>query len=174
MKHARSWIIICFVAVFVLGCKGTTQDARVLAEQGDAKAQYKLGMMYENGEGVPQDYVEAIKWYRKAAEQGDAAAQANLGAMYVDGHGVPKDYVEASVWINLAFAQGDDLAIKYLSGLQKNLTPSQILEAKKKYTEWLESFCKGKLSDCKKRFQLVPANLPTSFSNSVKNEWGAS
>ncbi len=54
---------------------------RVLAEQGHAKAQFKLGFMYDYGEGVPQDYAEAVKWYRKAAEQGHGKAQWSLGAM---------------------------------------------------------------------------------------------
>ena len=45
---------------------------RDLAEQGDAEAQYNLGVMYDNGQGVAQDYAEAVKWYRRAAEQGDA------------------------------------------------------------------------------------------------------
>ena len=45
-------------------------------------AQYNLGVMYDNGDGVPQDYKEAVKWYRLAAEQGDASAQYNLGLMY--------------------------------------------------------------------------------------------
>ena len=51
--------------------------------------------MYANGKGVPQDYAEAVKWYRRAAEQGDAYAQNNLGLMYANGKGVPQDYAEA-------------------------------------------------------------------------------
>ena len=52
-----------------------------LANQGNASAQFNLGIMYRIGQGVPQDYAEAMKWYRKAAEQGDASAQFNLGVM---------------------------------------------------------------------------------------------
>ena len=55
------------------------------AEQGDADAQYNLGVMYANGRGVRQDDAQAVQWYRKAAEQGDAEAQFNLGVMYADG-----------------------------------------------------------------------------------------
>jgi hypothetical protein len=63
------------------------------AEKGDAEAQLRLGWMYEKGDGRAQDYVEAVKWHRKAAEQGNAAAQNELGAMYYKGDGVPQDYV---------------------------------------------------------------------------------
>ena len=63
-----------------------------LAEQGDAIAQSLLGSVYEEGQGVKQDYFEAVKWYRQAAEQGHATAQANLGSMYAKGQGVKQDY----------------------------------------------------------------------------------
>ena len=59
------------------------------------------------GQGVPQDYAEAVKWYRLAAEQGYAAAQYNLGVMYDNGQGVPQDYAEAVKWYRLAAEQGD-------------------------------------------------------------------
>ena len=62
-----------------------------LAEQGDAAAQNNLGVMYDNGEGVPQDDAEAVRWYRKAAEHGNATAQYNLGDRYRLGLGVPQD-----------------------------------------------------------------------------------
>ena len=59
------------------------------AEQGNATAQYNLGVMYTNGqEGVRQDYAQAVHWYRKAAEQGDVDAQVNLGWLYDNGQGV--------------------------------------------------------------------------------------
>ena len=65
---------------------------RTPANQGYAVAQTTLGVMYENGQGVPQDYAQAVAWYRKAADQGLAVAQVNLGVMYKNGHGVPQDY----------------------------------------------------------------------------------
>ncbi len=68
---------------------------RKAAEQGDADGQFKLGVRYERGEGVPKDYAQAVLCYRKAAEQGDAVAQQTLGTMYEDGKGVPQDYVLA-------------------------------------------------------------------------------
>jgi len=72
------------------------------AEQGYADAQSDLGEMYDEGRGVPKDYKEAARWYRKAAEQGNADAQSDLGVMYAKGRGVPKDYVTAYMWFNLA------------------------------------------------------------------------
>ena len=84
-----------------------------MAMQGDADAQFLLGVMYTNGkEGVAQDYKQAANWFRKAATQGDAGAQCNLGVMYFEGKGVPQDYERAHMWLNLAAAQGDSVAVK--------------------------------------------------------------
>ena len=80
---------------------------RKLAEQGLAKAQYNLGVMYDKGRGVPQDYKAAVEWFRKAAEQGIASAQFNLGNMYNNGRGVPQDYAKAVEWYRKAAEQGD-------------------------------------------------------------------
>ena len=57
-------------------------ELRARADAGEASAQFELGWMYANGQGVPQDDAEAITWYRRAAEQGNAVAQFNLGWMY--------------------------------------------------------------------------------------------
>ena len=77
-----------------------------LAEQGHAEAQYYLGLMYGDGDGVPQDYKTEVKWYTLAAEQGFAVAQFVLGRMYGDGDGVPQDYKTAVKWYTLAAEQG--------------------------------------------------------------------
>ena len=67
----------------------------------------RLAVCYKNGEGVPKNEVEAVKWFRKAAEQGDADAQFYLGWAYVtNGEGVPKDEVEAVKWYRKAAEQG--------------------------------------------------------------------
>ena len=71
------------------------ESLRQRAEQGDAGAQASLGVMYRTGEGVPQDHVEAVAWYRLAADQGEANGQYFLGFMYDSGWGVPQDDVEA-------------------------------------------------------------------------------
>jgi hypothetical protein len=77
-----------------------------LAEQGDPKAQFGLGVMYNDGEGVTKDQAEAVKWFRKAAEQGDRKAQTLLGIAYLQGQGVALDLVEAEKWIRKAAEQG--------------------------------------------------------------------
>ncbi|MBQ2291143.1 MAG: sel1 repeat family protein [Paludibacteraceae bacterium] len=82
------------------------------AEQGDATAQVNLGLMYEYGLGVAQDYYEAVKWYRLAAEQGNAYGQKKLGLMYEFGRGVAKDYTQAIRWYRQAADQGLKPAIE--------------------------------------------------------------
>ncbi len=62
--------------------------------------------MYDNGQGVPQDYAKAVKWYRKAAGQGLAEAQYNLGVKYAKGQGVPQDHAQAIAWYFRAAVQG--------------------------------------------------------------------
>ncbi len=98
------------------------REWRPLAEQGNAKAQFFLGVMYDKGQGVPQDYAKAAKWYSKAAEQGLAKAQLYLGYMYKQGQGVPQDYAEALQWYRKAAEQGDaqaqtNLGVMYRKGL---------------------------------------------------------
>jgi hypothetical protein len=80
--------------------------SRLRAEQGDARAEANLGNMYAHGQGVPQDYAEALRWYRKAAEQGDAKAENGIALMYSQGQGVPQDYAEALRWYRKAVDQG--------------------------------------------------------------------
>ena len=77
------------------------------AEEGWAFAQYRLAQEYNFGnDGVPEDHVEAARWYRLAAEQGHRSAQHSLGYMYDIGKGVPQDAAEAVRWYRLAAEQG--------------------------------------------------------------------
>jgi TPR repeat protein len=111
-------------------------DTRAAAEQEDAGSQNNLGVMYGTGNGVPQDYVEAVKWYRLAAEQGNAAAQYNLGLMYDNGQGVPQDYVRAHTWFNLAASRGDANGSNNRDIVAKRMTREQIAEAQRMAREW--------------------------------------
>ena len=92
--------------------------------------------MYENGQGVPQDYAAAVKWFRKASDQSFALAQTSLGTMYERGMGMTKDYVQAHMWYNLAAAQGQKDAGKFRDSLAKKMTPAQIAEGQKLAREW--------------------------------------
>ena len=67
-------------------------------------------MCYQNGQGVAQDYQEAVKWFRRAAEQNDPVAQCYLGVCYMTGAGVPQEYSEAARWLREAAEQGDPAA----------------------------------------------------------------
>jgi TPR repeat protein len=75
------------------------------AEAGDAAAQYLVGLLHDQGQGVPEDANEAALWYRLAAEQGHPAAQNNLGMLYFDGRGVSVDYGKAEHWFTRAAEQ---------------------------------------------------------------------
>ena len=88
------------------------------------------------GCGVPQDDVQAVKWYRLAADQGDADAQSNLGLMYANGRGVPQDHVQAHKWFDLAGAGGDEDGRKNRDRLATRMTLAQIAEAQRLAREW--------------------------------------
>ncbi len=92
--------------------------------------------MYARGQGVPLDYAEAVKWFRKAADRGVAKAQYNLGLMYANGAGVTQDYVLAHMWLNLAAAQGEPDAETSRETLGSMMTSDQIAKAQRLAREW--------------------------------------
>ncbi len=117
------------------------REWRPLAKQGNAKAQFNLGLMYSKGRGVPQDYTEAARWYRRAAEQGVAQAQYTLGFMYSKGRAVPQDYAQAHMWYSLAVSRyppskDRDKAVFNRNIITAKMTPAQIAEAQKLAREW--------------------------------------
>lgn len=96
------------VAAFQAGDYATALKFWVpLAEKDDAEAQRNIGIMFQQGLGVPQSDVDAAEWYRRAAENGHVRAQQNLGVMYEEGAGVLQDYVEAAKWYRLSAAGGN-------------------------------------------------------------------
>ena len=115
-----------------------------LAEQGHATAQYNLGLMYYEGDGVPENDKTAVKWFRLAAEQGNANAQFNLGFMYVNGTGVIQDYVRAHMWWNIAASSGDtDNALGNRDKVAGMMTPADISTAQKLARECVRKEYKG-------------------------------
>ena len=96
-------------------CEGLSEESPLevvglCGVRGDVFAQHNLGVRYANGEGVPEDDAEAVRWYRLAAEQGHQDSQWSLGRMYRYGEGIPEDQVLAYMWYNLAAAQGNVMA----------------------------------------------------------------
>ncbi len=113
-----------------------------LAEAGDSRAQYLLGRMYSEGEGVAKNEAEGAKWYRRAAERGDAVSQLSLGTMYVNGRGVPRNFVEAYRWLEIVVAAGEDKALASRATevrdlIQQLMTATQVEKAKKQVKAWL-------------------------------------
>ena len=119
------------------------EDILSCAEQGDADAQYFLGFMYANGDGVPEDDAEAVRMFRLAAEQGYAASQYNLGVMYRNGRGVPQDDVLAYMWYNLAAAQATFGGAEGKDRLEQQMTREQIAEAQRLSREWVAAHPPG-------------------------------
>ena len=111
----NTWLKKMMVALLALGIGQAAwadngpdfKETFQVAKQGNADAQFNLGVMYENGEGVRQDDAEAVRWYRQAAEQGLAQAQYNLGVEYETGRGVHQDLALAQEWYGKACQNGD-------------------------------------------------------------------
>ncbi|MDA7633237.1 sel1 repeat family protein [bacterium] len=99
-------VVACFLIATAGTCDEIPPGTRESAERGEADSQWLMGLHYNYGEGVPQDYKESVKWYRKAAEQGYAGAQYCLGVLYNQGEGVPQDYKESAKWYRKAAEQG--------------------------------------------------------------------
>ena len=100
--------------------------------------------MYTNGEGVPKDDAEAVKWFRLAAEQGYADAQYGLGFMYRDGAGALKDSVVAHMWFNIAGANGNASARELRDNLERDMTRAEISRA----TELARACMASDYQDC--------------------------
>jgi TPR repeat protein len=111
------------------------KEWRPLAERGDARAQYNLGVVLFNGQGVAHDPVKAVEWYRAAADQGYGPAQANLSFMYEPGQGLLQNYLEAYTWSTLAARHGVN-ARRTLDSLAAKMTPAQIADAEQAAAVW--------------------------------------
>jgi hypothetical protein len=124
----------------------TVQLYQESAENGEADAQYKLGLLYLTGNGALQDFAEAAKWLRRAAEQGYGLAQYELGLIYRTGYGLAIDHVQSYVWLNLAAAAGIPEAVSARDEVMRSLSNKQLAQAQKTAREWLASRVKHKTS----------------------------
>ncbi|MFI3179734.1 MAG: tetratricopeptide repeat protein, partial [Methylococcaceae bacterium] len=102
---------------------------QLAADQGLTDAQLRMGLMYQLGEGVKQDYEISGKFYRNAAEQGDSDAQLMLGLAYWSGRGVQKDQIHAYMWVNMAATNGSHEAIKQRDEYGNKMNAKQIEQA---------------------------------------------
>ena len=148
--HKKWMTSLAVAALLALSAAGSAddsedyEDALRLAELGLPAAQNYLGLMYDIGQGVPQDYKAAVKWHSLAAEQGLADAQTNLGVMYGKVDGVIQDNVYAHMWFNIAASSGDS---KGASGNRditaEIMTTAQIAEAQQLARECVRKEYKG-------------------------------
>ena len=136
----------------------TVQQQRKAAEQGDANAQFFMGWLYANGDGVPKDDAQALSWYRKAAAQKHNGAQNNLGWMHDSGRGVPKDSTEAANWYLKAAQNGNahaqnNIGLKYENGtgVEKNISEAM---------RWFEAAAAQGHEDAKKNLARLKAATP--------------
>lgn len=167
---------------------------RVEADAGRDRAMYSLGLMYTQGDGVRQDYSEAIKWFRKAAERGNAGAQYILGTGTVNGKPITPDEVEARSWIRKAADQGeahaqlqlgilladgrggraDTVAAQMWLGLADNHLPASESEArqlaKRKLDEVAGRMTPAQIGDAKMlAARWRPTGWPSPYSDSLPN-----
>ena len=124
----RLILILTALLAFQGAAASKFDETKALAELGMAAAQQDLARRYDNGEGVPENDAEAVKWYKKAADQGDADAQYNLGIMYYRGDGVPENNIRAYVWWSMAKTQGHAKAASNIDILKPKMTPQQIAD----------------------------------------------
>jgi len=112
-------------------------DTFKLAEQGDAKAQYKLAVMHFNGKGTSRDDKKAVKWLTKAAEQGVGEAQYFLAVMHYDGKGTPQDYKKSYIWFSISASNGykDAIDTRHLPAEKSPPKTLKILEEAHKIYE---------------------------------------
>lgn len=116
----------------------TLDQERNLADKGDAVSQFALGVHYATGDGVHQDYSQAVHWFALAADQGHVGAQETLGAYYWAARGVPQDLAKAYFWSLLAQAGGDEASKYRVAILSSRLTHSQILDIQQQANDWLK------------------------------------
>jgi TPR repeat protein len=148
-NYGDNEIVIDIGYICDIGSEITEEEA----ERGDAVTQYRLGSQYERW---AQDYVEALKWYRKAAERGYFEAQFELGEMYANGKGVAKDDVEALKWYRKAAEQRYATQFNHLGAMYYDGegAPEDAAEAVEWYRKLTEQGSHGRELIRRAQFQL--------------------
>jgi len=138
VPEAQLWLGVAFEQNLWFGVTDKQEALkwyRRAAEGDEPDAENELGVHYQDGDGVEQNYVQAAHWFRKAAEHvpdlgGAGQGRNNLGNLYADGSGVPKDYVQAYMWFSLASTD------RSIAWIQREMTPEQISEAQQFAADW--------------------------------------
>jgi len=112
-------------------------DLKSMAEGGKREAQYSLAMRYATGDGVLQNYREAVAWFLKAADKGDYRATSKLAACFWAGRGATQDYSKAYFWGLLAQAAGDETGRIIVMNSASHLSPAHIAREQEAAEKWL-------------------------------------
>jgi uncharacterized protein len=112
-----------------------------VAEGGQTSAQFIMGMLYMDGQGVRANPAKGAEMFRRSAEQGHRIGQFFLGMAYIAGRGVPQNFVLAHMWFNLAASRAEDEmerkeATKMRQLVATKMTPAQIEDAQRRAAEW--------------------------------------
>lgn len=118
--------------------KPVTRTARLWrrAVHGDPSAQFALGLSHIQGNGVPCNHREGVKWLRRAARQGHSGAQLNLGVAFALGKGVRQGDMQAYMWFSLAAEGGEERALGYCLKLVKRMEPDEVEDAERMVCEF--------------------------------------
>ena len=113
------FIGICGFGYYLLSDTGAKTQSKLSDTREEA--QFKQGMLYFEGKDAPQDFMEAVKWFRMAGDRGHIEAQYLLGSCYYLGNGVPQDNAKAIEWWRKAAKQKHKDAIAILQGLKEEI-----------------------------------------------------
>ena len=148
---AGAFVALAVGALFLLGSTGANKGESAyqdgdfktafrefleLAGEGDMNAQFRLGNMYQKGQGVTKNQPEAAKWFRQAADRGHGEAQYVLALMHIRGEGVSQDNVRAHFWFSVSSAGGYTKAGAGQRALAKKMSRTQIATAQALAAKW--------------------------------------
>ena len=130
------------VVAYAMGDYQTAYNTmRSLAETADhSYAQYYIGMMYLNGQGVEQSFEDAGTWFHKAAEHGIPQAQFKLATLYFNGQGLPRDYEYAFAWYSAGAAHGHQKSQEAVAEARAKLSPEEFKEAGKLSEKFIRDY----------------------------------
>ena len=144
------------------------EDHLRCAELGEAIAQTNVGYAYKNGDVVPKDDTEAVRWFRLAAEQGSAPGQFSLGRMYADGEGGPQDLAYAYMLFDLAAAQGNRSGQREKDLIEQRMTREEMAEAQRLSREWIDAAVETAASPSVEAPPPTQVSFPFSYRDSTE------